>query len=343
MKHPKPTDFAYHLSKFFKSYMPGTLGLRPKSIESYQTAIYVFMRFMKNEKGVLPDKMTLDTLNLGLLIEYLDYLEATGNKISTRNHRLTVLRSFFSYVQLVEPKQILLMQQLLSLKHKKQPKPIVNYLSADAVKMVMAEPRATTKEGYRDMLLLTLLYETAARVSELTGIKVGEIRLDTPATAILHGKKGKSRIVPLSKDTAALIRNYLEKEKMSGFHHGTKLLFTNRSGIGLTGAGVTYILKKYATGVRDKDPRLIPTAISPHCMRHSKAMHLLQAGVSLIYIRDFLGHDHIKSTEIYARTDDMQKRMAIEGAYIDLPDDSGFSGDWNEDLSLMRWIAGICG
>jgi len=338
----KTTDFAYYLSKYFKSYMPGTLGLREKSIEAYQTAFYLFLRFMKNEKNISPDKMTLETFNVELVMEYLAYLETAGNSISTRNHRLSVLRSFFKYVQLVEPKQILLMQQLLSIKHKKHQRAAVNYLSAEAIKLLMKEPTATTKRGYRDMLLITLLYETGARVSELTGIKIGELRLEHPATVIVHGKGGKSRIVTLSKDVAALIRNYLEKERLTGFEHGSRLLFTNRSGNMLTGAGVTHILGKYADRVREKYPALIPTTLSPHCLRHSKAMHLLQSGVDLIYIRDLLGHEHLKTTEIYAKTDNRQKRMAIESVYTELPDDSGFSGDWSEDASLMIWVKEMC-
>ena len=297
---------------------------------------------MKTEKSTVPDKIKIDSFSIDLLIEFLAYLEDNGNSVSTRNHRLTVLRSSFKYIQLVEPKQILLMQQLLALKHKKQPKPMVNYLTVDGIKLLISEPLATTKHGYRDMLLLSVLYETGARVSELISIKVGEVRLQSPATAVLHGKNGKSRIVLLSKETAALILNYLEKERMTGFESGTKFLFTNRLGNQLTGAGVTYILQKYADSARAKKPSLIPKTLSPHCLRHSKAMHLLQSGVDLIYIRDLLGHEHLKTTEIYAKTDSCQKRKAIESAYIGLPDDSDFSGDWSEDGSLMQWIKGVC-
>lgn len=342
MKLTKPTDFAYHMSRYFKSYMPGTLGLKEKSINSYQTAFFVFLRFMKNEKGVVPDKMTLETFSVELLMEFLDHLEGLGNGVATRNHRLTVLRSFFKYIQLVEPRQILLMQQMLALKHKKQSRPVVNYLTTDGIKLILNEPMATTKHGYRDMLLLTTLYETAARVSELVGIRISEIRLEAPSTIVLHGKNGKSRIVPISQEASLLIRNFIERERLVGCEHGTKLLFTNSSGNMLTGAGVTHILQKYANRAREQHPTLIPDKLSPHCFRHSKAMHLLQSGVDLIYIRDILGHEHLKTTEIYAKTDNLQKRKAIENAYIDLPDDSGFSGDWNDDVSLMQWVNATC-
>lgn len=342
MKTNQPGNFAYHLSKYFKSYMPNTLGLSEKSIASYQTAFFVFLRFINDEKGIPPNKMTLELLDVNLILEFLDYLENEGNSISTRNHRLTVLRSFFKYIQLVEPKQIFQMQQLLSIRHKKAPKPVIQYLTIEGIKLLLAEPVASTKNGYRDMLLLVLLYETGARVSEITGVKIGDIRFQTPATIVVHGKNKKSRIIPLSKDTSKLIYNYLQNERTIGFEWNSKLLFTNRSGNMLTGAGVTYILQKYADSVRLKEPTLIPEKLTPHCIRHSKAMHLLEAGVNLVYIRDLLGHESIKTTEIYAKADNRQKRIAIENAYIDLPNDSTYSGDWNDDVALMKWVKSIC-
>ena len=184
----KPTDFAYHLSKYFKSYMPGTLGLRDKSIVSYRSAFFVFLRFMNDERHIPPDKITFDMISVDILMTFLQYMENNGNGISTRNHRLAVLRSFFRYVQLVDPEQILLIQQLLAIRRKRQPKPIVNYLSTEGIHLLLSEPMPTTSHGYRDMLLLTLLYETGARVSELAGIAIRDIRLEKPATIILHGK-----------------------------------------------------------------------------------------------------------------------------------------------------------
>ena len=338
----KTTDFAYYLSKYFKTYMPGTQGLRKQSIRSYKNGFYVFFRYMKNVKGIVPDKITIDTFNVELLMEFLDYLENNGNSVATRNHRLTVLRSFFNYIQLVDPEHILLMQQLLSVKHKKAPKPTVNYLTIDGIKCILDAPLSTTRHGYRDMMLLATLYETGARVSEITGLTIGDIRFESPATALLHGKLGKSRIVPLSDELADKIQNYLSKEKLTGFEHRSRLLFTNHSGNMLTDAGVRYILKKYADSTRRERPALIPEKLTTHSLRHSKAMHLLQSGVDLIYIRDVLGHEHLKTTEIYAKTDSKQKRKAIEAAYCDLPDDSDFAGDWNQDAGLMQWLDNIC-
>lgn len=341
----KPTDFAYHLSKYFSTYMPGVLGLSPKTISSYQDAFYIFLRYCKIEKNITPEKLTLDMLNLNLLTDFLQHIEDEGNSISTRNHRLTVLRSFFRYLQLVEPKYIYLMQQLLSIKHKKAKKPTISYLTIDGIKLLLKQPEPNTKAGYRDLLLLSVLYETGARVDELINIKVSDIRLDNPATILLHGKGNKSRIVPISQEMASLIGNYLKKEGLNSFEANSRLLFVNRSRNQLTGAGVTYILKKYAETARAINPTLIPNNLSPHCFRHSKAMHLLQSGIDLIYIRDFLGHENLKTTEIYAKVDGMAKRKALESAYNSISgaiDDTCFQNNWNDDSSLMSWLRNTC-
>lgn len=341
----RPTDFAYHLSKYFSTYMPGVLGLSSKTISSYQDAFYIFLRYCKTEKNIVPEKLTLDMLSLNLLTDFLQYLEDEGNSISTRNHRLTVLRSFFRYLQLVEPKYIYLMQQLLSIKHKKSKKPTVSYLTVDGIKLLLKQPESNTKAGYRDLLLLSVLYETGSRVDELINIKVGDIRLENPATILLHGKGNKSRIVPISQEMASLISNYLKKEKLNSFSANSRLLFVNRSQHQLTGAGVTYILKKHAETARTINPALIPNTLSPHCFRHSKAMHLLQSGIDLIYIRDFLGHESLKTTEIYAKVDGSAKRKALESAYSNISstiDDTSFQGNWNDDTSLMSWLRNTC-
>lgn len=193
------------------------------------------------------------------------------------------------------------------------------------------------------MLTLAMLYDTAASVSELTTIKVGDIRLDTPATIILHGKGKKDRIVTLSENTISLIQMYISSFKMEGIQSKSKNLFQNRTGHQFTRAGIAYILKKYVDMAREKKPELIPLKFSPHCMRHSKAMHLLQAGVPIIYIRDFLGHCSISTTEVYARSDERMKREALEKAYngtiVPQPD---YAELWNDDETLMEFLSQLC-
>lgn len=193
------------------------------------------------------------------------------------------------------------------------------------------------------MLILTLMYDSGARVSEVTQIRIGDIRTQIPATITLHGKGSKNRIVPLSEKTNALIKVYVEKESHAKPQDKDKFLFVNHSGEPLTRAGVAYILKKYVEKTRANEPDMMPKMFSPHCLRHSKAMHLLQAGVAMIYIRDFLGHESIKTTEIYAKADSKSKRAALEAAYTNIqPIDPNLTDSWDEDASLMRFLEGIC-
>lgn len=210
------------------------------------------------------------------------------------------------------------------------------YLSLEGTKALLEQPDPTSPAGRRDGVLLTLMYDTGCRVQELVDLRVCDVTLADSVTVKLTGKGGKSRIVPVMSPTGRLIRQYIE-----GNHLDTPLcrshpLFTNRPGKKMTRAGVTYILQKYAgqahiSGHEDVNPKL-----TPHCLRHSKAMHLLQSGINLIYIRDLLGHSDISTTEVYARADEKMKREALENAY-ESPSD-GKMPSWQEDNDLLNWL-----
>ena len=220
---------------------------------------------------------------------------------------------------------------------------MVSYLSVEGISALLTQPDASTKHGYRDMLLLSLLYDSGARVSEMIQLRIGDIRLAAPCTVLLHGKGNKDRIVPLSDKSARLISNYLQHEKLLAPEFRCRLLFTNPQGNLLTRTGISYILNKYADEVRNTDPGLMPEQFSPHCIRHSKAMHLLQAGVPLIYIRDFLGHTQIKTTEIYSKADSELKRKALSNAYPQLIADANeLRHTWKEDSDLIEWLEKLC-
>lgn len=164
-------------------------------------------------------------------------------------------------------------------------------------------------------------------------------------TIIPEVKDYEDRTVPLSDKTAHLIVHFLKKENLQAPEYRCQLLFTNPQGNSLTRAGVSYILKKYSDQVRTANPELLPEVVTPHCVRHSKAMHLLQAGVPLIYIRDFLGHSQIRTTEIYAKADSKAKRSALENAYPELM--AGISASlpshsWKDDIDLIQWLDNLC-
>ena len=188
-------------------------------------------------------------------------------------------------------------------------------------------------------MLLSLLYDTAARVQELVDLRVGDIRLETPAHVRLTGKGRKVRFVPLMSNTAKLLKSYLEENKLLTPDRDTRSLFVNRAGMQLSRSGIRYILDKYCKQAQRTCPGL-KELISPHTIRHSKAMHLLQAGTPLIIIRDILGHVDIKTTEVYARADIEMQRQALEKAEPSSSQPVG-SLSWQSDNSLLEWLQSL--
>jgi len=323
----QPTDFAKHLTDYLSSYLPGQRGMSAHTIRSYRDTFSLFLGFCKDVKNVRIEKFTLSKFNSTLIEEFLRWLEIErGNSVATRNQRLAAIHAFCRYVQTEEPGQLLLCQRNLAIPFKKQPKTHIQYLSAQELTGIFAKPNLNTQTGRRDLLLLSLLYDTGARVSELIDLKVRDVRLDDFPVVKLHGKGNKIRQVPLMKKTAALLKNYIAENRLDVPEKGDCPLFFNRQRQKLTRPGITYILQKYTDGNK----------VTPHVLRHSKAMHLLQAGVNIVYIRDLLGHVDIATTETYARADTEMKRTALEKTYKDLTP-SG-TPTWNSDSDLMAWL-----
>ncbi|CAM4425868.1 site-specific integrase [Paenibacillus alkaliterrae] len=336
----KPTDFAYHLTSFLSRYMPGTMGLSPNTIMSYRDTFHLLLEFCCEQKKIAAEKMTLGDLNKKLVEEYLDWIEKKRNcKASTRNVRLAAIHAFCRYLQIEFPDYIYPAQQILAIPVKKAKKATVEYMTLDAMKYLLETPDSKTKEGRRDLVLLSLLYDSGARVQELADLRVSDVRVAKPATVKLTGKGRKSRIVPLMKPMATLLEQYLIENGWTDPCARDYPLFQNRSKSKLTREGISYIVKKYADEAIQKAPELFPDKLSPHCYRHSKAVHLLQSGVNLIYIRDFLGHVDIQTTEIYARIDGEMKRKALEKSTNNVVSDK--LPEWQSNAGLMNWLKGL--
>ena len=208
-------------------------------------------------------------------------------------------QSLFSYIQTQTPDYIYQCQQILSIPRKKEPGHTLEYLTIEGIKSVLDAVETSSRTGFRDLTLLSLMYDSAARVQEIADLSVNDFRAEKPSTLRLTGKGSKTRIVPLMSTTSDLVSKYISIYHPSYRGEYNVPLFSNRKKEKLTRAGIAYILKKYIKIAREKQPDLIPETVSPHGLRHSKSMHMLQAGVPLIYIRDFLGHSEISTTEIY--------------------------------------------
>ncbi len=185
------------------------------------------------------------------------------------------------------------------------------------------------------------MYDSGARVQELLDLTPSSIRLEAPYIVKLMGKGRKERIVPLQNEQVVLLKAYMEENRLLETHNDRHPLFFNCWRRKLTRSGVNYILKAYADMARKVDPLLVPEKISCHVLRHSKAMHLLQAGVNLVYIRDILGHVSIQTTDVYARADSKQKREALEKAYVDVIPETDREKPWERNAPLLEWLKGL--
>lgn len=336
----KSHDFAYHLTNFLTIYLPRNRNASQNTILSYRDTFSKFLRFCQDERKIAPEKLRIDMLNYQLIEDFLFWLNTSfGARISTQNQRLGAIRSFIKYLQIASPEHLLVCQGILALRSKRKSRPLVKYLTHDEIKCLLAQPNAKTWEGRRDLALLSLLYDSAARVQEICDITVGDIRINTPATVILSGKCRKSRIVPISSSVSELLTQYITERDLGLPGKAAQPLFQNRQGTPLTRGGISYILSKYMKRANETDSNLLSSKLTPHSLRHSKAMHLLESGVNLIYIRDFLGHEDINTTQIYARADPEVKRTAIIKAHTNniapqLP-------AWQDNPGLMKFLKSL--
>lgn len=223
---------------------------------------------------------------------------------------------------------------ILNIPIKKDIKENVGYLEIDGIKLLMKQPNRNIQKENRDYLILLVMYESAMRVSEIINIKVNDLHRIKPYYIKVIGKGNKVRNVPMPEKVMEEINEYIKNINIET-KPSDHLLFFNSRGECFTRAGISYILKKYCDMARNKNENLIPKKVTPHMIRHSKAMHLLQNGVNLVYIRDILGHTSIQTTEIYARADSKHKQEALSKAYQDIyPDEKA---EW-EDKSILDWL-----
>lgn len=335
----KSKDFAEYLSEYFLKYAPRQTGYSTNTISSYRDTFTIFLRYLKNNLKIKPEKLTFDRMNKKMIEEFLVWLEEQKKySVSSRNQRLAAIHAFFRYVQMESCQNLNIFNSILSIPAKRVGGISISYLTLDAVKALLAAPDMTKRKGLRDLALIALLYDSAARVQEIADLTSEDIRLD-PATVKLKGKGNRTRIIPIVTQTAKLLGLYLKEYGLFDEDKINQAVFSNRNNCKLTRAGISYILSKYVEAARKCNPKLFPKKVSPHILRHSKAMHLLQANVNLIYIRDFLGHSSVTTTERYAKADSEIKRKAIERASYNFLPDKEYSG--REKHDLIVWLKTI--
>ena len=339
----KPTDFSKSLTDFLSLFLPGEKGLSHNTICVYRDTFLLFLRFMLEKQFIEASKLMLKDITQERVISFLDWLQSERHcSNSTRNARLAALHSFFRYLQYHNPVALYEWQRILSIPNKKAEKPMITYLTLDGIKLLLKQPDQSTPKGKRNLAMLSLMYDSGARVQEIIDLMPSSLNFNKPYTIRITGKGNKKRIVPLMENQIELLKEYMECNRLLKPYASTYPLFSNARMEKLSRMGITLILKKYADMARSENPSLMPSNITPHVLRHSKAMHLLQAEVNLVYIRDFLGHTAVSTTEIYARADSKFKREALEKVYVGVTQsDNKVDALWLKDAELLDWLKSL--
>ena len=336
---PPPDLAGRWLARFFTDHLAGERAASPATVASYRDAMKLLLTWLKDAEHIPSEKLRLADIDRPRVLRFLNWLQAErGCSTTTRNQRLAVIKSFCRYTAIEQPDRLDQLTQVLAIRHKNTPSPNLGHLTGDEVKTLLAEPGTANARAIRDTVLLALAYDTAARVQELCDLNVADIRGSDPMTVTIRGKGSKIRYLPLMGPTARLVTDYLEhRDPHPGLGADTDPLFHGPNHSRMTRSGVAKLLTRHVRAVRKRDPSWAPgLPVTPHTLRRSKAMHLIQAGVNLIYIRDLLGHADVSTTEIYARADAETKRKAIESAYEPLTPDA--LPDWTSDTSLIGWL-----
>lgn len=309
-KQPKaPPSFAALVQAYFAEYLTQQRALSAQTIAAYRDGFVLFLDFAESRLGKSPAAIALADMTPELIMAFLDHLERQRhNSVRSRNARLAALRSFLKFAAHRDVASLQVIERALGVPVKRFERPMFGYLSREEMLAVIGTPDGTWI-GQRDHVLFLLMYNTGARVSEIIGVKVGDVVLDDGAACVhLHGKGRKQRSVPLWRSTVKAVRAWL---RLNSQFDAASALLPNRNGHAMTRSNVTKRLMLAARTAATQYPRLTKQRVSPHTIRHTTAMHLLQAGVDISVIALWLGHESPVTTHHYVEADLTMKERAL--------------------------------
>lgn len=305
----KSNDLLPLVESFFRDHLERMCGASPHTVRAYRDTLRLFFVFIADCRKCTVSDVQLADLTVESVSAFLDYLELKRvNTAASRNYRLAALRSFFKHLVRHDLSRAGQYQRVLALESKKARSTPASYLEAEDVRLILKQPDRRTALGARNHALLLFLYNTGTRVSEALAVRVGDLSLTHPKQVRLHGKGSKDRLCPLWRETADTLRS------LPSIRHARPgdLVFCNSRGHALTRDGVAYIVRKYAGMATRESPTLRRRRVTPHTLRHSCAVALLQSGVDVTVIRDYLGHASIATTSRYITSNLQMKRDALE-------------------------------
>jgi integrase/recombinase XerD len=311
--HP---SLAALLESFFRNRLAKQRNASPSTIASYRDALRMLILFASERTKRKPCSLTVEDINRDLILAFLEELEQKRkNTIQTRNARLTAIRSFFHHVAANDPSSLSIAQRILAIPIKRSHIEVTHHLSRNDLDVLIDAPDQRTARGRRDRTLLLFLGRTGARVSEAIGVNACDLQLDRPRPQVLlRGKGRKDRIVPMPSDLVKALKAVMHERDVGP--HEARPLFVGTHGTRLTRFGATHIVRRAVAAATANKPELARKSISPHVLRHSLAMTLLQSGVDLLTIQAWLGHSQVATTHRYAAADVEMMRQGLDKAGV---------------------------
>lgn len=329
-------SIARFVQGFFQNYLTAQRGLSPNTILSYRDSIKLFLLFVSQRVEKTVDKLTLEDFDVNLAVAFLGDLEKSrGNSIQTRNNRLQALRSFFRYAATQEPTLLAQCQRICEIPNKRTDHKTVEYLENKEVTAILDSVDSKSSNGLRDYALLMFFYNTGARAQEGVDLEIHDLRLETPYQVKLTGKRRKQRVCPLWPETVTALQNYLDNRHPDVSE--VPSVFLNANGKPITRFGIRYIVGSCAATASQVCSSLKSKKVSPHTLRHTTAMHMLQSGNDIGVIKAWLGHADINTTHGYVEIDMNMKRKALEACQAPGVKTAKHRPKWQKQ-SVLEWL-----
>ncbi len=299
----KQTLFTKQLAEYFNTYLPLNRRCSKNTISSYANGFVVLFQFFKETKSTPHYRINYSDITTKTMDEYMLWLQNEKNySAASQKQRISALSSFLKYASGREISSLSAYNAVSQVLTPKVPKAVFPHFSVEEIRILLNIPTTEGKSGSRDVTLLALLYDSGARAQELCDIMIGDITFAKTSTIRIHGKGNKTREIPISSDVVKLIKRYLAERGKLLKDNRDEHLFPSQRSDRITTACIRNLVDKYVTLAKSNSPNYFKEEdYSPHSFRHSKALHMLEAGVPLIYIRNFLGHESVQTTEIYLR------------------------------------------
>jgi site-specific recombinase XerD len=325
------------LYSFFEDHLKVQKGLRPTSVSSYRDAIRLFLHFVAKDASHKITRLLLSDLTADRVLRFLRHLEEQrSNHVPTRNHRLAALRTFFAYIAGRVPEMLAEAERVQAIPTKRTPPPQTRFLERDEIQALFSHLPSKGVFALRDHALLLFLYNTGARVQEAAELCTANLELKPQPRVQLHGKGDKWRVCPLWEQTASVLKQLLEERQKQSTPDSP--VFISSQGRALTRFGIYKIVRRHAIRAVEKHPGSIRRPFSPHVLRHTTAVHLLEAGVEINVIRAWLGHVSLDTTNRYAEINIRAKEAALQTCEPPASAEFPRRAVWRDDQTLLKWL-----